>query len=709
MVKEQTTVQVGWIAMKKLNKKARTTYRRIMSKLLRQETGSALVLSFVLAIIGTILMTTGARMIIQSYKETRRMAHYVAEADNAARAGLVEALGWFRRQANGVNNESGLYVWHDEAFYPRNDVIVGVSNVSETLDETIGLVREYQIGKMAGGGELFIRYEVPRQNYPTTDAWGTPLPTPDPLVATPVGWNPRAAHDNTGERSFQQSAPTLTLTPTHTLPPTATPVPPTPTFTPVPTNRFEAEAFCSLYDAANVKLVTDGTAVYINKDGWPYYYIQWHLYNTGVAGPVDLTFTYWGDNVNNATVSIAVYNNASTPALQSGVSIPFDTTPASAGSPKIKKVTLNLLAGWNNIRFYRQSRIVYLDYFTALADRLVIWPSSCSYSGVPPIPTSTFTVTPTMTNTPYETDTPVPTATMTHTPTVGYSGKSAGMGSVWSVTSIGYAFQRMPVAPAVPTISFSDPSIKILAKSVASSEFWRMPINLPANRPAAIYTNNMANVRLLNKSRIDGGEKYGVAALTGTNYTTSGSNITVEGALGQKVTDSTMDLSIQGVFGLSLSDLRLLADYVGAGVTQMYSTAQAAPYNLTDDKFYFIDSGGPGHPVTFDDTYRFNNGSGLMIVNGDLVVLNNYFPPSNNDFMGLVYVTGSVILDDFVSIDGTLVALGGVTLSNSGTPADFTTVTRSESALSKIRQGVVSYRENQSAVRTMSGLPPDRR
>jgi hypothetical protein len=141
----------------------------------------------------------------------------------------------------------------------------------------------------------------------------------------------------------------------------------------------------------------------------------------------------------------------------------------------------------------------------------------------------------------------------------------------------------------------------------------------------------------------------------------------------------------------------------------MYSTAQAAPYNLTDDKFYFIDSGGPGHPVTFDDVYRFNNGSGLMIVNGDMVVLNNYFPPSNNDFMGLVYVTGSVTLDDFVSIDGTLVALGGVTLSNSGTPADFTTVTRSESALSKIRQGVVSYRENQSAVRTMSGLPPDRR
>ena len=203
--------------MKRQMKKRRMKRLRIAIPQLDQK-GSALVLAIFLVIIGSLLMAAGSKLVVNSRNESRNVNNHIVEADNVARAGVVDALAWFKNQSNGVAYNSGVNKTPDEAFYPREIVIPTPSRTPEpdTLDEDIGMVKEFPVGANLDGGQKWMRYEIHRQRYPTKYPDGSPFPTatpPTPFAtptrtntpggsptATPMPWDKYAAHDITAQR-----------------------------------------------------------------------------------------------------------------------------------------------------------------------------------------------------------------------------------------------------------------------------------------------------------------------------------------------------------------------------------------------------------------------------------------------------------------------------------------------------------------------------
>ncbi|NLO91802.1 MAG: hypothetical protein GX410_07420 [Elusimicrobia bacterium] len=122
--------------------------------------GSALVIAVMLSLVVIFLLTVGGQLIQTSKSESRIQQKVLTEADNVARAGLTDAIAWFKRQTQQPVR-SGYppiyYTYPDGAFYPRNN---SDAYLSDTADENIGLVREYQLST---DGLKWGRYEVIRQ------------------------------------------------------------------------------------------------------------------------------------------------------------------------------------------------------------------------------------------------------------------------------------------------------------------------------------------------------------------------------------------------------------------------------------------------------------------------------------------------------------------------------------------------------------------
>lgn len=176
--------------------------RHRLSDFRLDQRGSALLLAVILSVVGALLMFAGARMVRQSQKETLAENREMIEADNAARAGIADTLGWFRRQG-GVSQTAAI-IWSDGAFYPRQTptTVAGQPMPPDTMDENVGLVKEYQISSSTQQGDpKWMRYEVHRQKLPL-------LPYPTPTVPAPTPTyviDPYAAHDVTGQRLSGQN------------------------------------------------------------------------------------------------------------------------------------------------------------------------------------------------------------------------------------------------------------------------------------------------------------------------------------------------------------------------------------------------------------------------------------------------------------------------------------------------------------------------
>ncbi|MDD5687166.1 MAG: hypothetical protein PHE88_04955 [Elusimicrobia bacterium] len=119
--------------------------------------GVALLTVVVLLFAVMILILTGAQLITNSYRESKQQQNTVAEAENVAKSGLVDAISWFKRQeAQPVHNSSHspLHSWEDGAFNPKEVKL-------DTIDENMGLVKEYELSE---NGIRWARYEVKRQS-----------------------------------------------------------------------------------------------------------------------------------------------------------------------------------------------------------------------------------------------------------------------------------------------------------------------------------------------------------------------------------------------------------------------------------------------------------------------------------------------------------------------------------------------------------------
>jgi hypothetical protein len=110
------------------------------------ETGSAIILVAVLMALMTFGLI-GYQIMSYSYQNMIQHLNSTGQADQAAKAGLIEAISWFRRQSpQPVANLTNP----DSAFRPTEAA-------GDTIDQTIGLVKQYPI---SSGSVLWARYEV---------------------------------------------------------------------------------------------------------------------------------------------------------------------------------------------------------------------------------------------------------------------------------------------------------------------------------------------------------------------------------------------------------------------------------------------------------------------------------------------------------------------------------------------------------------------
>jgi hypothetical protein len=169
--------------------------------------GSAMVMAAIFMMVAVTLITVGMKIMSNSAKQSVESDLYIGEAQNVARAGIIDALGWFRRNSttapvkafsnNPAPNTTGTwainpatgsaYTYVDQPFYPQSNVSNPAKN--DTLDPTIGIVNEYSVDSSDNSLDADVvfmgRYEVRQQSNPT------------PGPSTP---DPRAVHDITGER-----------------------------------------------------------------------------------------------------------------------------------------------------------------------------------------------------------------------------------------------------------------------------------------------------------------------------------------------------------------------------------------------------------------------------------------------------------------------------------------------------------------------------
>jgi hypothetical protein len=192
---------------------------RSFSRINDQE-GSALVMACIFMLIAATLITVGAKLVANSQRDSTQVNLYVGEAENVARSGLVDALGYLRRNS-GVKPLSAFtssqiqmnqvptfainpqdpggnpYYYVDQPFQPQ--INTTNAQVSDTLEPVIGIVNEYSVDSANNSTDanalLFGRYEVRKQvsQYPT--------PYSSPNTAATYTPNPNAAHDVTGNRS----------------------------------------------------------------------------------------------------------------------------------------------------------------------------------------------------------------------------------------------------------------------------------------------------------------------------------------------------------------------------------------------------------------------------------------------------------------------------------------------------------------------------
>lgn len=152
----------------------------------RRETqqGISLMLTIMMSVFLLIIITVGSSYLSASERSNVKRFTKQGQADNIARAGLQEAVNWFKTQDIQPVRQGGVtpaYDCEDQAFHPKynSDPLE-----RETIDESYGLVKDIQIDRSIWG-----RYRVKRQ-----------------VPCSPAAQDPHAVHDFTVERGKNEDA-----------------------------------------------------------------------------------------------------------------------------------------------------------------------------------------------------------------------------------------------------------------------------------------------------------------------------------------------------------------------------------------------------------------------------------------------------------------------------------------------------------------------
>jgi len=134
-----------------------------MNNNLKDNKGFALIYAIFIAVILLGSIPIAAQMIKISHQDTKMQLSYTGQAENTARAGLIDTIYWFKRQVEQPvrsNRDPIKYPYADAAFDPQYN---SDPTKSDTIDQSIGIVKEYFL---TDTGPLWARYEVRRQKDP---------------------------------------------------------------------------------------------------------------------------------------------------------------------------------------------------------------------------------------------------------------------------------------------------------------------------------------------------------------------------------------------------------------------------------------------------------------------------------------------------------------------------------------------------------------
>lgn len=125
------------------------------------EKGTALMMALYAMFIVSILIGVGFTLLYNSMSIMKRQLHYRGQAENIAKAGLVEAHSWLRRQTSQPVKTSNASdpSSDDYGFDPIIDSSDPANIINDSDDPSIGIVRTLQIGQT---NMNFGRYEVRR-------------------------------------------------------------------------------------------------------------------------------------------------------------------------------------------------------------------------------------------------------------------------------------------------------------------------------------------------------------------------------------------------------------------------------------------------------------------------------------------------------------------------------------------------------------------
>jgi hypothetical protein len=157
-----------------------------IQKNLKASQGQALIMAVILSVVAATLITVGGRFLSSTMRQSEQQQLYVAQAEDMARAGLIDTLGWYRRQPGivqacvtcqlgavttyGATNSRGVTCGQpDDAFSPTLN-----ASVSDTANPALGIVEDIPLDSAINTLSVhFGRYEVLVQPNPTATVGAT--------------------------------------------------------------------------------------------------------------------------------------------------------------------------------------------------------------------------------------------------------------------------------------------------------------------------------------------------------------------------------------------------------------------------------------------------------------------------------------------------------------------------------------------------------
>lgn len=207
----------------------------------------------------------------------------------------------------------------------------------------------------------------------------------------------------------------------------------------------------------------------------------------------------------------------------------------------------------------------------------------------------------------------------------------AAPGTVWQLESTGYVWVNN-----APNLRFDQAPNAVISKQTVRTQIQRMTVTLPQGG-AAVFAGKNSKITIGGKAKLKGGTSLGLAYASTTNTVSVTGTVTGTPG-GGTYANSAAPYDIKSVFSVTQAELMNLADV-------QYSSMSSVPYSLPAMSLVIYNGN-----ATFDQTKPLN-GSGIFVVLGDLAVNG----VSNSNFNGLIYVTGSVTIDNPSAVNGAII------------------------------------------------------